>query len=699
MHGHNPDTMLALVLGVLVHSTDMDQQGGWSDKTLVVWASPANLTQRGGSALTVEEPDGTFDGVVFGEIEPAKWMAGSDSFNRTQRDQSKNPSETRPGVTHMVAIVYRGKTVSLFRDGKLHARYPIANQRRFSLADTSVLFGRRHTTAAAKNRDFIGTIDEARIYAEALTDAQVAQLKPHDAAGQRPDAWWDFSDGRLADKTGRFPVTTAQGGARVAGGKLHLDHEGDYIVSQSEHVPQNPVDANRAYRERLLADSHRPGYHFAIPEGRAMPFDPNGAIYWKGRYHLFYIYQDGLGHNWGHVSSTDLFHWRHHVTGLQTGMFSGNCFVNKDGVPTMCYHQVDQGNAMAVATDDDLDQWTKLKTNPITPKTTPGDPFDGKYRSWDPYGWLEGDTYYAIFGGEHPAVAKSKSLGGQWSYVGDLMANTVPGVSINEDVSCADFFQLGGKQILLCISHRLGARYYVGEWKGEQFHPELHEQMSWNDNSFFAPESLVDEKGRRIMWSWIFDKPGFGTNDDKGWSGTMSLPRVLTLGPDNRLRMDVPKEIERLRYNPVDIKSSMVESGEVTLPGVRGDSLELQLTTKAPAHGRVGVKVCVEPGVEETPVYYDADTQKLVIDTTKSSAKGINTGIEAGPLALKPGEDLKLRVFVDKSVVEVFANGRQAVMRRIYPSQGGKKAVRIFATGRAEFTTVKAWQMMPANPY
>ena len=40
-----------------------------------------------------------------------------------------------------------------------------------------------------------------------------------------------------------------------------------------------------------------------------MPFDPNGAIFWKGRYHLFYIFQDARGHNWGHVSSTDLFHW------------------------------------------------------------------------------------------------------------------------------------------------------------------------------------------------------------------------------------------------------------------------------------------------------------------------------------------------------------------------------------------------------
>ncbi len=149
----------------------------------------------------------------------------------------------------------------------------------------------------------------------------------------------------------------------------------------------------------------------------------------------------------------------------------------------MCYHQVGQGNAMAVALDDDLNEWKKLPSNPITPVTKPGDPFHDKYRSWDPFGWIEGgwsegDTYYAIFGGQRPAIAKSSRLDGEWKYVGDLMAGSIDGVSINEDVSCADFFQLGDKRMLLCISHQLGCRYYLGEWKEEAFHPTYHEMMS-----------------------------------------------------------------------------------------------------------------------------------------------------------------------------------------------------------------------------
>ena len=254
---------------------------------------------------------------------------------------------------------------------------------------------------------------------------------------------------------------------------------GGPVASAQENINEQ----TRALREKLLIDPHRPGYHFVTLEGRCSPFDPNGAIFWKGRYHLFYIFQDHRGHNWGHVSSIDLVHWRHHPTGLVKGMFSGNCFINKDGVPTMCYHQVRQGNAMAVALDENLNTWKKLDSNPITPETSEGDPHHGKYRSWDPYGWLEGNTYYAIFGGKRPGIAKCDSLGGKWKYVGDLLAHSVGDVDINEDVSCADLFKLGDKYMLLCISHRLGCRYYLGQWKNEQFYPEFHEKMSWVDNA------------------------------------------------------------------------------------------------------------------------------------------------------------------------------------------------------------------------
>ncbi|MGI9239049.1 MAG: glycoside hydrolase family 32 protein, partial [Woeseiaceae bacterium] len=380
----------------------------------------------------------------------------------------------------------------------------------------------------------------------------------------------------------------------------------------------------------------------------------------------------------------------------------GNCFINGDGVPTICYHQVEQGNAMAVALDDDLDAWQKLDSNPITPKTEEGDEHHGKYRSWDPFAWLEGDTYYTIFGGRHPAIAKASALSGKWQYVGDLFAHGVDGVPLDEDVSCAELFKLGYKDVLLCLSHKLGCRYYLGEWKDEQFHPAFHGQMSWADNTVFAPESLQDDQGRRIMWAWLFDYGAFGIRREQGWSGTMSLPRVLSLGEDGQLQMDVPREIEALRYAAVTRKNLALQSGtDLVVDDIRGNSLELYVEMDSAEANEFGVKVCVSPdGQEQTVISYDVAEGKLKVDARMSGPEERAKSVEAGPFELQEGERLKLRVFVDKSVVEVFANSRQAVVRRIYPAQPDSLGVSLFsAGGSAQVHTLRSWKISPSNPY
>jgi beta-fructofuranosidase len=76
-----------------------------TDKTLVSWVALANTSQQGGSALTIQRGD-QFDGIVFGEKVPGKWMAGSDFYSRTQRDRQANPADSKTFV--QIAIVYKG---------------------------------------------------------------------------------------------------------------------------------------------------------------------------------------------------------------------------------------------------------------------------------------------------------------------------------------------------------------------------------------------------------------------------------------------------------------------------------------------------------------------------------------------------------------------------------------------------------------
>ncbi len=382
----------------------------------------------------------------------------------------------------------------------------------------------------------------------------------------------------------------------------------------SMRLSPNGYASSSAPTAHLRDDPHRPAYHF-VADRVAMPFDPNGAIFWRGRYHLFYIYQESIDgtvfDHWGHASSTDLISWRDHPTGLRDGMYSGNCFINADGVPTVCYHQKGEGNAIAVALDDDLDRWRKLEV--ITPTTHPGDPFHDTYQSWDPYGWFEDDEYFAIFGGKHPGIAKSSSLQGPWHYTGDLFANGVDGVALDEDVSCPDFFELDGWHVLLCISHRMGCRAYIGHWHDGQFSPTSHQQMSWIDHSFFAPESLVDDRGRRIMWAWILDEPHFVVRDDYGWSGTLSLPRVLTI-EEGVLKIDVPEELERLRRSAASGTAMIPSTGEIAIEAIEGTSLEIEIETVIDT-GACGIKVCCGED-EETVISFDADRSVLEVVPT-----------------------------------------------------------------------------------
>ena len=534
-------------------------------------------------------------------------------------------------------------------------------------------------------------------HARVTLHADIATIEPVIVDSNKGRITYSYSLQKEPDGRWRFTSTQT------------LDWE-TFPMDDETQARKNEIDdlakTVRAHRERLLSDPWRPGYHFVIPEGVAIPFDPNGAIYWKGRYHLFYIFQDKRtgkkSDHWGHVSSTDLFHWRHHPTGLLEGMYSGNCFVNEHGVPTMCYHQVNEGNALAIALDDELNEWQKLESNPITPITEVGDEHHGRFRSWDPFGWYDGSHYYAIFGGEHPGIATSESLQGKWRYVGDLFAHGLEGVSLNEDVSCADLFKLDDKDILLCISHRMGCRYYVGEWKNHQFYPESHGQMSWVDNTFFAPESLLDNVGRRIMWSWLLDFRKFNVRLEQGWSGSMSLPRVLSLTEDGELRMDVPSEIESLRYRPFSQANIEINADEeVTIHDVSGNSLELAVDMESSDASEFGVMVCVSPdGAESTVISYDRIRSTLKVDTRNSGPKDTPKDIEAGPFKLEDSERLQLRIFIDKSIVEVFANRRQAVMRRIYPARSDSLGVKVFSKGGfTKLNQLESWHISPSNPY
>lgn len=144
------------------------------EKTLEVWVQLANTTQRGGAAISVESLKGNvFDAIVYGEVEPNRWMAGSDGFTRTESFQAEEMESTSSDLVH-VAIVYEADgTIRAYRNGLPYGHsIRKSNLIEFPLNTTHVLFGLRHSPAG-DGKMLNGALERAQLYDRALTDEEV----------------------------------------------------------------------------------------------------------------------------------------------------------------------------------------------------------------------------------------------------------------------------------------------------------------------------------------------------------------------------------------------------------------------------------------------------------------------------------------------------------------------------------------------
>ena len=640
-------------------------------------------------------------------------MAGSEFFHRSSQDQAAWPKEdAAPGTLVQIAIAYHGKEVAIYRDGKPYARYETASEPAAFTSASVVLLGLRHLEILG-GPTFRGEVEDARIYPEALDAHTLSMLNPDRPSVKIPLGWWTFEGDAVVDRMNNFPPGRMVGDVKIRAGRLHLDG-GLVLIGEGLDAP------------RSRAEEDWPTYHLsALPrEGLARPYDANGCIYWKGKYHLMYIYQEPKrphgGHCWGHAVSTDLVNWTFLPPALvpepgdpDVGIFSGNAFLNKDGVPMLCWFGVDAGVCVATAQDDDLVNWKKHPANPIIPMPKPGQPGHGVYRVWDPYLWLEGDDYLCLLGGNTLPNGKDTLYTMQspdlvkWTplhpfYEHPDLSWTTPG----EDCSCPDFFKLGDKYALLCISHKVGGRIYLGDFKDKRFHPDRHIRMNWPGGQFFAPESLLAPDGRRIIWAWVTDPRTILTQRATG-SGVQSLPRVLALAPDGTLTITPVDELKALRRNPRALDSlNVAADSETTLEGVRGDTLELAIEIDPGQAEEVGVAVrCSPDGKERTTIWLRPTSHTLALDVSRSTRRqdvvyarnplatgGIVLGADYknprttvdAPFDLKPGEPLKLRVFLDKPMLEVFANDRQCITEQVFPASKDALGVSVVAKGAAD---------------
>jgi len=374
------------VLSGAEHETKPDearQVPAITDKTLVAWVYLANTTQRGGSALTLIEPlermdsalfaggggsglksedqNERFDAMVFGELAAGKWMAGSDLFNRTLRDQSALPEETADaGTLVQMAIVYQGTEVRVYRNGNLYSAHAISQPQTFQ-RDAMVLLGLRYLGGLGRHGYFAGAIEEARIYDVALEAAAIAALEPGKPSDPKPLAQWTFEDGSTADSMHTFPPGKLCGNARIVDGRLHLDGETAYLVTPPPvEVPMDTTPQGMFYKP-------------TSPETGGM-WD-SWVFHHEGTYYLYATCNAGgkLLDNVSMARSPDGVHWteigrvfsRHPDSDwLGTGSTWKSCNFEKDGKFYMDFcERRDKGRRpqeIYFAESTDLVHWKRL---------------------------------------------------------------------------------------------------------------------------------------------------------------------------------------------------------------------------------------------------------------------------------------------------------------------------------------------------
>jgi beta-fructofuranosidase len=413
-------------------------------------------------------------------------------------------------------------------------------------------------------------------------------------------------------------------------------------------------------QKKLMHDPLRPQFHL-LPKANWMN-DPCAPRFFQGQYHMFFQYNPGAAvwgdMHWNHAVSPDMIHWKHLPLALAptaggydaAGCFTGSVLPGMD-VPTILYTGVTRSSpetirgeglrevqCLATSTDPQLRVWKKLD-KPVLESPPPGLQVTG-FR--DPCPWKEGDTWYMGVGSGFTKTGGAVLLyssrdGRNWTYLHPLAQGKWNGsdktnpVATGEMWECPDFFPLDGKHVLLYSTE--GKVYWeVGTFEDLRFHSETRGLL--DHGAYYAMKSMVDAQGRRILWGWVQETRSQEEMRAAGWSGAMALPRLLSIGSDNRLRMSAPPEFAALDHG------SRIENraGHVAFR-FKADKATCGLELRA------------------------GNTRLFAVEYDGNQA---TVGGQVVNLAPDDERISTVDIWIDGSVIETFVDSRQAITARCY---------------------------------
>ena len=412
-------------------------------------------------------------------------------------------------------------------------------------------------------------------------------------------------------------------------------------------------DAEHLYHEPL-----RPQFHFSPRRG--WNNDPNGLVFYRGEYHLFFQHNPygwGWGNmHWGHATSRDLVHWREQGDVLapdQFGpMYSGSAVVdwqNTSGlgsagqpaqvlVYTACGHPAVQ--CLAYSTDGR--NYTKFSGNPVLKQITEGNR-DPKVRWYAPERkWIM--VLYAGF--EDPSKPDAQGRRGRRDTIQFLSSTNLKDWTVMSEMEgffeCPDFFPLPDvddpakvKWVLTAAS----SDYMIGAFNGAKFTPETPKLKGQRGRGFYAAQTFSDiptRDGRRIQIGWF-------QTETRGmpFNQCLTIPLSLSLrstpaGP--RLNWQPVKELEALRGKSRHCGAFTLQPGGANpLADTKGELLEVR------ADFEPGSNTGVSFAVRGMPISYDAGKEELTVN-------GLTT-----PAPLLKGRQ-RIIIYADRTSLEIFAS-------------------------------------------
>lgn len=494
---------------------------------------------------------------------------------------------------------------------------------------------------------------------------------------------------------------------------------------------ENPADLSIP-DVRFENEIQRPEFH-GMPEAN-WTNEPHGLTYYNGKYHVFFQ-KNGNGPywgriHWGHIVSEDLISWKEVKTAIDPensydikGAWSGCVFADAeltDNKPHIFYTSADYARATiseASPVDEDLLVWDKDLQNPIINGKPVG--LDEDFR--DPYIFKANDNFYMIVGSRkngkgvttlHRYIKSTKT----WSNDGSVffqspssaygvfweMPFVVPFDNGKYLFGTTQLGGLNGVEILYWI----GTINQDGTFNPYNSTPKELElgNMSKQGYGMLSP-SVMKKDGKIIAIGIVPDKLDLSYNSSMGWAHTFSLPREWQLNEDNELVQKPYSELTRMRKfaDSFELLNTEITNSIHSMDPLSGmteeivGEFEIKNTTS-----KVGFNIR-KSGSNQISIYYDKNSNEIVVDATKSRRWINDSGTYNGlykttlPESMNAGSILKMQVFTDHSIMDIFINDKWAFSVRLFPYKNDAVSNEFFVEGSVIVKRINGWKLDPKS--